>query len=489
MFLKKTLKIFSRVSIRLRLALIFVFIFGAITAVFNAFLFQATIQTLQQDFDDALFNYAVDVSEGVEIGIKGDLNFPPLRLDHGKILPFPLGTALIQIRHASGAVLERSGEFGQFDPPYKSDFQKIWNGEEATYRTIQQISDIPFAEADSYRLISFPLDNGLKPQLLLQIAVPMTLLETQTRQRLTLLQLGIPLVLLIATMGGLFLSSRALAPVNHMIQTTKKIKASELSQRVPVPEAKDEIRTLALTLNEMLERIQKAFQSQERFIADASHQLLTPLTILRSELEHLGKADKENKFEYIGDFIKSTLQEVDNLSNIVQEMLLLARVDAGIGALSLQKLSLDELIFEALARCEKMAENKSIKLKFNLNNQTNEDRKYARGDNDLLFNVITNIVENAIKYSPPQETVTITLNWKSKTSELIVEDNGPGVPPDQRPLIFERFSRGSFSNSPIQGFGLGLAIAQKIAQLHGTEIKIGDSPSGGARFSFEIKNI
>lgn len=485
MSLKRIKKLFPNISIRLRLSLLFVIIFGAVTVIFNMVLFNVMINTLQQDFDDALFNYAVDISESVEIGVKGDLNFPPLHLDHGKILPFPLGTALIQVRHSSGAVLARVGNFGEFTPPYKKDFEKIWAGQEATYRTIENIHNIPSAEANSYRLISFPLDNAAKPQLLLQIAVPMTLLETQIHRRLTLLQVGIPFVLLVATFGGVFLSARALKPVNTMINTAKEIKASDLSQRVPIPEANDEIRKLALTLNDMLRRIQQAFQSQERFIADASHQLLTPLTIMKGELELLAKTEKKD----VDAFIKSALQEVDNLSNIVQEMLLLARVDAGIGALNLQELSLDELVLETLARCEKLAESKNIKLKFNINNETSDDRKMIRGDNDLLQNLIINVIENAIKYSPNNEVVTLTLNWKNEVSELIVEDNGPGIANEQLPFIFDRFSRGSSAETKVKGFGLGLAIAQKIAHLHNAKLDAQNHPECGAKFTFRIKNI
>lgn len=484
MFLKKIHSLFSRVSIRLRLSLIFVLIFGITTVIFNLFLFQVMIDTLQKDFDDALFNYCVDVSDSVEIGVKGDLNFPPLRLDDGKILPFPLGTALIQVRHSSGAVLARAGNFGTFNPPYKADFQKIWQGEEATYRTIQHISNIPSAEANSYRLISFPLDNGEKPQLLLQIAAPMTLLDTQISRRFNLLQFGIPLVFIVATLGGLFLSSRALNPVKKMIDTTKQIKATELFQRVPVPAANDEIRKLALTLNEMLNRIQQAFQSQERFVADASHQLLTPLTIMRGELELLQKSEKKD----IDQFIRSSLQEVDNLSAIVQEMLLLARVDAGIGALTLQDIEPEDLVFEALKRTEKLARSKNIKLKFDIRNETSEERKLIRGDLDLLLNLLINVLENAIKYSPENETVTLTHTWKKDSTEFKVQDNGPGIPPEQLPIIFDRFSRGSLGNR-VAGYGLGLAIAQKIAILHKSTLVAQNNPDHGACFTFEIKNI
>lgn len=485
MSLKKLRRFFSSFNIRLRLALIFVLIFGTTTILFNTFLFVSMIQTLQQDFDDALFNYAVDISGSIDIGVKGDLNFPPLKLDHGKILPFPLGTALIQVRHISGTVLAQVGDFGSFSPPYKQDFQRLAKGEEATYRTINNISNIPSAEANSYRLISFPLDNSAKPQLILQIAVPMTLLDTQISNRLTMLQIGIPLVLLIAALGGFFLSTRALAPVKNMIDIAEDIDASELNSRIPLPIANDEIKKLAETLNAMLDRIQQAFQSQERFVADASHQLLTPLTIMRGELEMLQKNEKKD----IDLFTKSSLQEVDNLSNIVREMLLLSRIDAGLGALNLQILSLDEMIFEALARCEKLAKTKNISLKFNIDNSFSEEPHHIRGDKDLLDHLLMNIIENAIKYSPSHQTVAVTLIWKDQTTEVWVEDEGPGIPPALLPVIFERFSRGSKAGLEVKGHGLGLAIAYKIAILHGARLIAENRPEKGARFRFEIKNI
>jgi hypothetical protein len=235
----------------------------------------------------------------------------------------------------------------------------------------------------------------------------------------------------------------------------------------------------------MLSRIQKAFQSQERFIADASHQLLTPLTILRQELELFRKNPNQDS----ESFIKSSIQEVDILSKVIQEMLLLARADAGLGALNLQELSLEDLVFEALTRCEKLATSKSIKLKFNINNETSEDRKMILGDNDLLGNLVFNIVENAIKYSPNNEVVSIRVTHREKTCELIVDDNGPGIPQEQLPFIFERFSRGANMGSQIKGFGLGLAIAQKIAILHGAKLSAENHTGNGARLTFEIKNI
>jgi signal transduction histidine kinase len=485
-YLRKIPQLFQKVSIRAKLALLLLLVFGSTTVVFNAILFVFTIETLQRDFDDALFNYSVDVSESIEIDREGDLAFPPLKVDHGKILPFPLGTALIQVRDEKGNVVARVGDFGTFDPPLKNDFLKIRKGEEAVFRTIEVGNQVPSAEALSYRVISFPLDNVTNPHYLLQIAVPMHLLESQIKNRLYYLQVGIPLVLIIAAFVGFFVSGRALAPVTHMIQTAQSIDVHELSQRVPVPMAKDEIKQLALTLNEMLDRIEKAFQSQERFVADASHQLLTPLTIMKGEIERALKpsANEDEKKRVF----KSTLQEVDHLSRIVKDMLLLARVDAGLGALNLQSLSLDEVIIDALVRVEGLAHSKNIKIKFDIQ-ENQQERRMVRGDFDLVLHVIVILLENAIKYSPPGEMVQIGLIWSQDTSEVIVRDQGPGIPMEERASIFERFRRGQDADRTAQGYGLGLAIAQKIAQLHSSKLYLAENAGKGAEFHFEIKNI
>lgn len=474
----------GRLSLRVRLTLLYVLLFGITTAVFNGVLFAFTMETLQQDFDDALYNYAVDVSGTIDIGPKGDLTFPPLRLDDGKLLPFPLGTALIQIRHVSGEILAKVGEFGRFDPPFRRDFQKLSNGEEAAYRTIHDTETIPNAEADSYRLISLPLDSAHEPQIILQIAVPMTLLETQIANRLFLLQAGIPLVLIIAILGGLLLSSRALAPLLQMVTTAKAIDATELDQRVPVPRAKDEMRELAQTLNEMLDRIQQAFESQERFIADASHQLLTPLTILKGELEQVRKGSRAP--EEIEAFFRSTAQEVESLARIVQDMLLLARVDAGLGALKMRDLYLDEILMETLPRCERLAHAKSLRLVLDF--QGDEGRRSTvRGDADLLSSMFFNIIENAVKYSPAGGTVRIELEWAASHSEIRILDQGPGIPPAELPYIFERFRRAPGVGPQIKGYGLGLAIASKIAALHHATLTAENRAEGGALFRIEIR--
>ncbi|MBX3041927.1 MAG: HAMP domain-containing protein [Bdellovibrionaceae bacterium] len=477
-------RITSSFNLRLRLAILCVLVFGATTLAFNGILFTHTLETLQSDFDDALYNYTIDVSESIALGPKGDLTFPPLQVDDGKILPFPLGTALIQVRHISGKILSRVGDFGGWDPPYKTDFSLLRSGEEATFRTIQDVHLIPNAEAESYRMISFPLDSSSKTQLILQIAVPMTLLETQLVNRLRMLQWGIPTVLLIAVLGGYFLAGRALRPVQKMIQTAEAIDASELDQRVPVPHTNDEIKRLALTLNDMLNRIEKAFRTQERFIADASHQLMTPLAILKTDLELLRK--EERTPARIEEFMENSRQEIENLTKILRDMLVLARVDAGLGALILGEVYLDEAVLDTIARVEKIARAKNVRLTADFNGE--QFRRPIRADRDLLQNLLVNIVENAIKYSPENTLVRVELEWAADFQEIRIRDQGPGIAEAELPRIFERFARAPNAALHGKGFGLGLAIAKQIAHLHHASLTAQNQETGGTSFHFKMPN-
>lgn len=479
-------KIFSTkpnltLSLRTRLTTLFAVIFGTTTILFSGFLYYFLNDSLMHDFDDALYNYAIDVARNIEIGSKNDLLFPPLKVDEGKIFPFPSGTALIQVRHLSGKVLVSSGEFGTFKFPYQKDIKSILKGEDSSYRTLTDTSGIPNAEADSYRLVTFPLDDTDAKDLFLQIAVPMSTFEKQIDSLQRIITYGLPAILLIAVFSGLYFSARALQPVTDITEKTLKIDASDLTQRVPIPKAKDEIQKLAHTQNAMLERIEKAFTSQERFIADASHQLLTPLTILRGEIEIQQKTKSSDP-----QFLSSALQEVENLSKIVKDMLLLARIDAGLGAMNFSNIEIDEILMDVIARTQKLASAKNIQIKFDIIENFNKTQ--VRGDADLLSNLFFNLVENAIKYSPVNESISIRVIWQQEQTIVEIDDHGPGISPENQKIIFERFSRVSPSGST-KGFGLGLAIAHKIAKLHDAKLLLEPKEQLGSLFVFKMNNI
>lgn len=482
MFLKKY-------SIRTRMTLLFVSIFGSTLIAFGVLTYNFLSDKIEKEFDDALFNYAIDAAESVTLNSSGDLTVAPAVMDTTKLYPFSLGTALIQIRQFTGQVLTQVGQFGDFKLPYKSDFKMLAAGEDVTFRTIKNLKGLPDAEATRYRVINFPLDDSPTPQLILQIAVPMTFVEAQIQGRRQWFQITIPLIIVISMLAGFFVSARALKPVKDMIQKARDIKVSALSERLPVPDAKDEVRNLALTLNRMLSRLEQAFQSHERFIADASHQLLTPLTLMRNELE---QALKPTSAESPQDVYNSLLQEVDHLSSLVQNLLLLARVDAGFGAMSLEPIYFDDVVMDSISRAEKIARTKEIRLKFDIQNQLGNDtvRPQIRGDEDLIQNLIFNLIENAIKYSKPKSSISMALEWNLKEQIFTIEDSGPGLPKDQIQKLFDRFTRAQGTSSMAQGYGLGLAIAKQIAMIHQADLTAENrKDQSGARFQLKIKNI
>ncbi len=471
-----------RLSLRVRLTALFVVIYGSTTILFSLFAYYKLNESLLHDFDNALYNYSIDISQTIEYGPSLDLNLPQLVMEEGKIFPFPSGTALILVRHISGEILSRSGNFGLFLPPFQSEVTKILKGADSAYVTIDDTDVIPEAEANTYRVITFPLDSETNPTLFLQIAAPRVTLETQTRQLKNILRFGLPAVLAVAILAGLFFASRALRPVQEMIQFTNRLRAEDLHERIPLPGTRDEIRKLAETLNEMLERIEKAFTSQERFVADASHQLLTPLTILKGEIETNARSTQDETQQKV---YKSLLQEVDNLSRIVKDMLLLARIDAGESALQFSEIYLDEILIDVISRLQRLAKTKNIQISFDLLNQ--EQRAPILGDADLLTNLIMNLIENSIKYSPEGQSILVKLDWEKTANKLTVEDFGQGIPESLKPQVFNRFSRADTSSNT-KGFGLGLAIAQKIAHLHKTEIQFIEKPAPGTLVELKFQN-
>ncbi len=465
-------------SIKVRLTALFVILFGTTTILFSAVMYYSLNDSLLQDFDNALYNYSIDVSRNIKFGIENNHLILAVVVD--KIFPFSSGNALILIRRSSGAILSKAGNFGKAEFPYQTEIEKIKAGADSSYTTLDNTENIPDAEAESYRLITFPIDYMGPSTIFLQIAVPMTTFETQLERLIRIIRIGLPTLLLLAIFLGLYFSSRALRPIQQLIQNINQIGVNHLSDRIPLPASQDEIRKLAETQNLMLDRIEKAFQSQERFVADASHQLLTPLTILRGEIEL--KLKNESKDQ---SFLKSLLQETDSLSKIVKDMLLLARIDSGNEVANFKELEIDEILLDAIVKAQKVALEKNINIKVEIKELA--ERKSIQGEPDLLFNLFFNILENAIKYSHEKQSINVTITWDKDYTTIDIKDEGVGVPKEKVQTIFDRFSRAN-TNGSTPGFGLGLAISKKIADLHGFELILVPQNIIGAHFQIKINH-
>ena len=471
---------FRRQGIRWRLAMLYLSIFAVGLSVFCALLFQYFQRTQIEAFDNTLYNYAVDLSSDLEMDFVGRLFVVNSNVaERGKMFPFHLGSMFLEIRDTSGKILLHSRTLKDRQLPLNAGMLALIKEQKAITQTIKAKDlGLPSSSPELRLLTFFANRSDWREPLILQIAVPMDLPRRERQDLLLFFALAIPIFLLIAGVAGMWMSKRALKPVHDMTVKAALITGVEnLRERIPVPAAQDEISELAQTFNSLLDRLDKAFTSQDRFISNASHQLKTPLTILKNELHLLKRAQAAGAD--LGDGLESAADEIQRLILLVQDLLLLARLEAGKDTIIFSAVRVDEVMMQVVARMQKLSAGKQVKIRTQVTADSpgHELDTEVQGDEELLDSMIENFVENAVKYSPEGSDVEVTLKVIPKGVELYVRDSGPGMPEDMRTKMFERFSRGKPS-SDIPGSGLGLSIAAEIARLHNVKMNLTNPPSG-----------
>jgi heavy metal sensor kinase len=296
------------------------------------------------------------------------------------------------------------------------------------------------------------------------------------RRFLVSLLAGLVVVLALAIWGGFLVIKWALAPVKRITATAEEITSHHLQKRLPNVETGDEIANLSKTLNQMIGRLEESFQSVNRFTADASHELRTPLTIIRGELET--SLLDESLSERVRETIYSLIEETENLSQIVQCLLSLSRLDAGSAQMERVRLNLGELVSTITDQMVPLADEKHVVL-----TSQSQDRVEVEGDRVRLKQVVVNLLDNAIKYTPEGGTVTVGVNVSDRQAQLEISDSGPGIPTGDLPHVFERFFRADQMRlGTTEGAGLGLSIVQSICTAHGGLVKAENHADGGCRF-------
>jgi two-component system, OmpR family, sensor kinase len=293
----------------------------------------------------------------------------------------------------------------------------------------------------------------------------------------------IPLGVLLAGCGGYFLARRNLAPVAAMGQQAERIGAANLHERLLVRNANDELGRLAQTFNELLDRLDRSFERQRRFISDASHELRTPVSILRGEAEVALSQLSRSPEEY-RESLAVLHEEAQRLAHIVEDLFTLTRADAGEYRLAQSDFYLDELAADCVRSTRALAQAKSITLA-----AVTPQEMPLRGDEDLLRRMILNLLDNAIKYTPVGGNVSVTCGPAPDGYELSVTDSGPGIPAELQSRVFERFFRADRARSHAGadgGAGLGLSIARWIAEAHLGRIELVRSDASGSQFTVRI---
>lgn len=275
---------------------------------------------------------------------------------------------------------------------------------------------------------------------------------------------AIPTVLIVIAIGGRWVAKQALGPVEAISQAASKITMQNLDQRLPVPQAADEIAELIRVMNETLDRLQNSFEQSVRFSAEASHHLKTPIAVLRVGIEEiLTDPDTPAKQQTRADAL---LHQVHQLTSIAENLLLLARADAGRLELHREAFDLSDVLRGMCEDASVMAEAEGLEVEAKL-----PDELPVIADRRAVSLIVQNLLENAIKYNEPEGCICIYASAADGLAEVTVKNNGEPIPPERAPHIFERFYRGR-SDARIPGQGLGLAVASELAKAHGGRLEL-----------------
>jgi heavy metal sensor kinase len=350
--------------------------------------------------------------------------------------------------------------------------------------------------AGQLRVLSLPITNDGQIIGALQIGVALEDLRDTMRTLLKVLLLLTPAMLLVASGGGLFLANRALTPIDRLTRTAQRISAEDLSQRLNLRGADDEVGRLAHTFDAMLARLQSAFEQQRRFTADASHELRTPLTAIIGQIDVA--IERPRDAESYRATLDTVREQARRLARLANYLLFLARADAEPAPVADELIDLGNLLPAIVAQVEPLADDRQQQITLD-----QPQELFVRGNEDDLIRLFLNLLDNAIRYTPPGGRITIVaaighreqaqdratgrraaLDAPAQPSVIVsIHDTGPGVTPEHLPKLFDRFFRADRGrNRAHGGSGLGLSIAQSIANAHGGRLEAISTIGQGSTF-------
>jgi heavy metal sensor kinase len=372
------------------------------------------------------------------------------------------GNNLLQVADAQGNWLYRSVGMAQYEI--------LRPTEGPAEPTTVVLSGVPL------RVLTTEIQVG-EQSYLAQAAAPLEEFYSALHRFAAILLVSIPLLLLGAAGGGYWLSRRALAPVDQITKTARSISVQNLSSRLAVPQTHDELQRLSETLNSMLQRLEAAFKKIIQFTADASHELRTPVAVMRTRTEL--SLRKPRSAEEYRETIAQVHSELEKTSDLVEKLMFLARADYGEEALELSTADLGEIAREACNQGKMLSEAKEI----TFSEQVPKQPIWVKADAQALRRLFLILIDNAIKYTPRCGRVDIGLRKENDFAVAEVRDTGIGIAAEDLPNIFERFYRADKTRSRESGgLGLGLSIGRWIAEAHGGTIEVQSSLGSGSVF-------
>jgi heavy metal sensor kinase len=335
-----------------------------------------------------------------------------------------------------------------------------------------------------WRVYSQPLDapEG-RPGGWIQVARSLAPIEQASESLFVQIMLSLPLVVVLAAVVGYFLAGRALRPIDRITRTAQALSAQDLTQRIGYEGPSDEVGRLARTFDQMLDRLQAAFERERRFTADASHELRTPLTVIKGRIDVT--VSRPRTVQEYTHTLHEVGREADRLIRLANDLLFLTRLGQRTLSMQPQPVNLSDLLSAIVDQVRPLAEAKALEL-------IEEVAPGLRlsGDPDYLIRLFLNILDNAIKYTPAGGTVTVCAVAEGTTVCVTVRDTGPGIPPQHLPHLFERFYRVEADRSrETGGTGLGLAVAAEIARGHGGTLEVQSTVGQGTTCLLRLPRV
>lgn len=453
-------------SVRFRLTLWYLFFFGVLLAGFCAF----TYFLIKKDIHDRLDNYLVKDSHHAIATMLSELKENPGNNRAAALEALSEMSLNSPIGIFSGTNLLASNFTENLDDVLVkeiTDSAKKSNG--------QVVLSTRYAGKEEVRIASLLVEAEGK-EFFVILAEPLESAREQIQPIKEIFAITLPSTLIIAALGGFLLAKKSLSPVVAMSNQVKHISANNLYERLTVKNRNDELGQLAETFNELLLRLNNSFENMKRFIADASHELRTPLTIIKGEID-VALLQAREPVEY-QETLSIINDETVRLSKMVNDLLALASADAGQYKPKVELFYLNDLIESCYKTSKVLASRKHINLILSPLSETP-----FKGDEEMLKRLILNLLDNAIKYTLNEGTVTLKLINEAKKVKIVVSDNGVGIAEDSLKKIFERFYRVDKARSRSEGgSGLGLAIAKCIVEAHQGSIEVESLLNKGSKF-------
>jgi len=456
-------------TIRIRLTLWYGVALGLILVIFAGVLYVVMSKAMREEVDVSL-----EEAAAVAVRTLGEHRFGPFLIFEDLSQDFPelaLLNKFFQIFGPAGQVTIQSANIQSREIPLsQTAFQASLKGQ-ATFESVRFDQGVPF------RLLSVPIRHGDRLVNILRVGMSLQPTVDMLDRLLLALLIASPLAVIVSLLGGWFLAGRALRPVDSITHAARRIAAGDLTQRITTPRSTDEIGRLASTFNNMIARLEVSFRQIRQFSADASHELRTPLTIQKGETE-LALRRPRGAEDY-RQVLESNLEEIDRMSRIVDELLFLSRADLGEIKLTQTPVHLDELIQDIQQQALVLGKDRQVETVV---------REIApmtvSGDDLRLRELFLNLIDNAIKYSHPGDTVEMSLVPNGEKGEFIVKDQGIGISLEDQPRIFDRFYRTDSARShSTKGTGLGLSICKWIVESHKGSIQVQSMPNQGSCFT------